>query len=213
MTDTPIHPPCAGCGGPVLRRAGERPSDWLGRRTCSTICSQRAMVAATKAAAVLRGEPDPKPCQACGAMMVRGRAESRERFAGRSACSRECQGKVQTLRAYGKLERPVSEPKPRLVKPVAPALRPCVCCGNPIPWPPGLTAGAYHGKSTCGADACKNGQQGRPAASRLAAEIVSPPSSLYRPNERQRREWRLATPAERRLFAPEIRAALGEANA
>lgn len=213
MTDAPIHAPCSGCGGPVLRRAGERPSDWLGRRTCSTVCVSRAMVAGPKLAAAARGEPDAKPCQACGAMMTRGPSESRARFAGRTACSRKCQGRVYTLRAAGQIAEPGGRIRTPAPPPPSANLKPCVCCGQPIPWPPGLTAGAYHGKSTCGADACKSGQQGRPASSRLAAELVSPPSSLYQPNEAQRREWRLATPAERRLFAPEIRAALGGANA
>ena len=54
---------------------------------------------------------------------------------------------------------------------------------------------------------------GRPPGSKVAAEIVSPPSALYRPSERQRREWLQATPEVRRLFAPEIRAALGGAHA
>lgn len=54
---------------------------------------------------------------------------------------------------------------------------------------------------------------GRPPGSKVAAEIVSPPSSLYKPSERQRREWLQASPDVRRLFAPELRAAMGGAHA
>lgn len=209
MTDTPTHPPCVACDGPVLRRTGEKPNEWLVRQTCSLTCRNHLLAKHATEAALKRGEPESKPCRACGKLMTRGRAESRARFAGRTACSRRCQGRVTTLRAFGTL--PPAEARP---EPPSEHLRPCVCCGQPIPWPRGLTAGGYRGKSTCGGPECRHGQQGwRPATARLAAEIVSPPSSLYRPSERQRREWRLATPAERRLFAPEIRAALGGANA
>ena len=144
-----------------------------------------------------QAERETKPCQACGEMMTRGTSESRERFAGRAACSRICQGRVYTMRAAGRLGSPggvVQTPKPL---PPSLSLKPCVCCGRPIPWPPGVTAGAYRGKTTCGANACRNKQQGRPPGSKVAAEIVSPPSSLYKPSERQKRAWLRASPAER----------------
>ena len=158
-------------------------------------------------------ERETKPCLACGETMIRGKSESRERFAGRTACNRICQGRVYTLRAAGRLAKPggvVQAPKPL---PPSATLKPCVCCNKPIPWPPGLTSAAYNGRTTCGADECRHRQQGRPPGSKLSAEIVSPVSSLYKPTTSQRLAWRRASPAERRLFAPEIRAALGGAHA
>lgn len=212
MTDAPIHAPCVICDRPVYRRIGESAAKWRLRKTCREECRYAMSGQTIRAAALRRDEMAAKPCAVCGEMMTRNKTEGRERFAGRATCSRKCHGRLSTMRAFGSLEQAPKRPRGENLAPSA-NLKPCVCCGQPIPWPRGLTAAAYRGKSTCGADACKNGQQGRPAASRLAAELVSPPSSLYRPNEAQRREWRLATPAERRLFAPEIRAALGGANA
>lgn len=100
-----------------------------------------------------------------------------------------------------KLSRPLG-------RPALPAeLRPCVCCGRDIPWPPGWSPSKYRTRVTCGSEACQAAQTRRPATGG-PSEIVAAVTTLALPSPKQRLAWQQATESERRLFDPGIAMAL-----
>lgn len=97
------HPPCLACGGPVKRQAGDSPSDWRRRQTCSHSCAARRgaggqkAVAAERLAAAIAAHP---PCTVCGEPITEKlhRRESLSKFIERATCSPRC-GRIHHARA------------------------------------------------------------------------------------------------------------------
>lgn len=140
----------------------------------------------------------------CGQPLVRGRTEPLVQWSARRYCSRACSNESEHRGFVIKLDKPVAMGRTALAQ----TLRTCVGCGCVIPKPDTLTWARYRAKTTCGSQACKDRQAARPATGG-PSEIVADVTTLHRPTPKQRLAWQQAPESERRLFAPEIRAAMG----
>ena len=194
-----------GCGQPLVRHVGERSDHWAARTYCSRAC-KHALIRA-RYNGMERPDAERKVCLQCEAVFVKPYDENRTRWANRVACSRKCARALQSKgkgKAVIKLAAPAAMGRP----PIPQVLRPCVSCGCIIPKPESLTWARYRAKTTCGSEHCRNHQASRPKTGG-PAEIVADVATLMRPSPKQRAAWLQASEAERRLFAPEIRAAMG----
>ncbi len=79
-----------GCGGPIVRRPGEKPSVHATRKTCSEPCRRKLVKAARNERDAGRPDPEHPPCVVCGKPVVRRKTEGLAVFIERECCSREC---------------------------------------------------------------------------------------------------------------------------
>lgn len=84
-----IHPPCCGCGGPVVRYEDDRESKYRDRLYCSRSCANR-----NRRPAYIH-----PPCRnpACGAPVVRHQNENLGNYRARLHCSRSCAASAREL--------------------------------------------------------------------------------------------------------------------
>lgn len=91
-----------GCDAPVVRRAGERPSDYRARATC---CREHGRaLQGYRLSGVVHSEPERR-CASCGEVLVRHPGERPTMFRDRIGCSRRCAGKLRWVEASEKPAR------------------------------------------------------------------------------------------------------------
>ncbi len=111
---------CPACHAPLVRKPGERPSEFAERTTCGRECGYRAMRERKRAA-----QPYHPPCIICDAQVPRKAGEGAGRWIARRTCGAVCRAK-QAIRDRGEARV--------IIDAAIAAHPPCLICGKTVPF-------------------------------------------------------------------------------